>query len=149
MKNLDTNDQELFKLALEAANIGVWELNTSTGDLSISDNIFKFLGISQNSFKGTFNSFLDIVHPDDRIDVTRIIDETIRNKIPFDTEFRILYKKKARWFRIRGDIGKSVSPGHSRIYGSIHDKTERKLAFDSLEDRVKERTSELEMINRQ
>ncbi len=146
---LQTDNQKSFRLALEAANIGVWELDTSTWTLILSDNIFKFLGINQRSFKGNFQSFLELIHPEDREQVKGIIDSTILNRAPFDTEFRVMYKKNVeRWFRIRGDIGFVESDKEIRILGSIHDKTERKLAYDNLEERVRERTSELEEINR-
>ncbi len=146
---LYSNDREVFKLALEAANIGVWELQLSTWELSLSDNIFNFIGMKKSSFKGNFDSFLDIIHPEDREDVKTIINLTIAEKIPFDTEFRVLYRKsKERWFRIRGNIIQAKHDKDIRILGSIHDKTDRKLAFDNLEERVKERTFELEEINR-
>jgi len=148
-KFLHTDNHESFRLALEAANIGVWELNTSSWAFSISENMFQSLGIKKRSFNGKFNSFLDLIHPDDREQVKNIFHLTIKNKTPFDTEFRIICgNNQERWFRIRGNTGEIRSDEKIRLLGSIHDKTERKLAFDNLEDRVKERTSELEEINR-
>ena len=148
-KTFDNNKQENFRLALEAANIGVWELNTSSRKLSLSENMFKSLGIKKSSFDGNFTSFLKLIHPDDREQVKNIFDQTIKDKTPFDTEFRIICRSnQERWFRIRGNIGEIKSDKEIRLLGSIHDKTERKLAFDNLEERVKERTFELEEINR-
>ncbi len=147
-KTFDNNKQENFRLALKAANIGVWELNTSSSIILISDNIHNSIGIKKRSFDGKFSSFLSLIHPDDRQSTKEVFETTIKNKTPFDTEFRIIGKKNnERWFRIRGNIGEIKSDKEIRILGSIHDKTERRLAYDTLEERVKERTHELVEIN--
>lgn len=142
-------EADSYRLALEAANIGIWEYNTDSSEFYLSDNIFTFLGISREKYQGSLDSFLKLVHKDDREIVKQTINATIKNRIPFDTEFRMICAhRETRWFRIRGNINFGNSGQSMTILGSIHDKTDRKLAFDTLEERVRERTSALVSINR-
>ncbi len=93
-----------------------------------------------------------------RSNIARIaaaLKKTIRRKGSFDEEFRIEKKDSTlHWMRIRGRAPVGAGGVPDRVMGSLHDKTDRKMAFDALasardelEEQVKERTSELLDVN--
>ncbi|MEN8154496.1 MAG: PAS domain-containing protein [Acidobacteriota bacterium] len=158
LQNIDPFKDEIrSRLVLEAANIGIWELNVKTKTILFSENFFKILDIEKKNFDGKYISFLNLIHRDDRTIVKKTLSNSIKNKTPFDTEFRIICKcDTERWFRIRGNIKNESHSKSLTLVGSIHDKTERKIALDTLEEShsvleesVKERTQTLEKINKQ
>ena len=146
---------EWLRLALEAADIGVWGWNLKTGLITWSDNMEKLFTIPVGTFDGTYKSFLNLVHPQDRKRIDRELKMAVKHHHSYDEEYRVIGPdKEIRWMRIRGDIYLDEGGKAQGLMGSIHDKTERKLslealqnAHDLLENRVAERTRELSEAN--
>ncbi len=91
----------------------------------------------------TVVSYASLIHPDDRADVFKTIQEALDAQRPFRCTYRIITATGAEkwvWEQGRG----VVSPtGTWMIEGFIIDNTERMRAYHSLEQRVTERTQEL------
>jgi len=51
------------------ARIGSWELDLLTGELVWSDEIFRLFEIDKNQFAASYESFLNVIHPEDRATV--------------------------------------------------------------------------------
>lgn len=49
--------------------IGSWELDIVHNVLSLSDEMFALFGVDPNSFSGTYQEYIDRIHPDDRVRV--------------------------------------------------------------------------------
>ncbi len=133
-----------MNLALEAADIGLWDWDLGTNRVAMSDKTKSLLDIGAHGAAGTYRRFLRAIHRDDRGRIASALKEAIRRRGAFDEEFR---REKAdgaiHWLRIRGRVSLGRGGAAERVRGSIHDKTERKMAFDALEAMVKERTREL------
>jgi PAS domain-containing protein len=65
------------RFSLEAANVGTWEWNMTTGNVRWSDNMERIHGQAPGSFAGNFESFLQGVHPADRENIPRLIQQAI------------------------------------------------------------------------
>ena len=112
--------EERVALAAEAAHLGVWELDTATNELWISDKVrelFQFDGKEEV----TYAMFQARVHPEDRVARDAAIQQAIATKGGYDTEYRLLLPDgTVRWISARarcvdhGD-GKSV-----RLLGVSH-----------------------------
>ncbi len=144
-------------LALEAADIGIWDWDLASNRVIMSDTMKKLLDIDTGSAASSYKNFLRAIHPGDRSRIAAALKTAIRRKSSFDEEFR---KEKSdrtiHWMRIRGRVSIGAGGVPERVMGSIHDKTERKMAYDSLasarnelEEKVKERTRELLDSNEQ
>jgi PAS domain S-box-containing protein len=58
--------EERTRFALEAARVGIWDLDFATGALEWSEILEFQYGLEPGSFGGTFEAFVALVHPEDR-----------------------------------------------------------------------------------
>jgi hypothetical protein len=138
-------------LALEAADIGIWDWDLHSNRVVMSDMMKRLLDIGSGSAASSYRNFLRAIHPGDRRQIAAALKEAIRRQGSFDEEFRTEKKDGAiHWLRIRGRVSAGADGAAERVMGSIHDKTERKMAYEALESarseleaKVRERTREL------
>ena len=131
-------------LALEAADIGLWDWNPDSNRIVMSANMKRLLDIDNGGEDDSFETFLRVIHPEDRPRITVALKKAIGRKGSFDEEFRTEKSDRTiHWMRIRGRVSLGANGGSKRVMGSIHDKTERKMAYEALEAKVRERTREL------
>lgn len=71
-------------------NTGSWAWNQSTGDIFWSLEHYRICGVDPATFKVTFESALELIHPDDRSSARQAFHEAARNRQRFAREFRIL-----------------------------------------------------------
>ncbi len=116
-----------LSLALEAGGIGTWEWDSATGRLTWDARQLELFGLTPDSFDQSIETFLKLVHPEDR-DHLRV--ETDRQMSGFGrsrTEFRIIRPDGSiRW--LVGD-GLAVDGGEGLpglFYGINYDVTDRK-----------------------
>ena len=85
------NAEERMRFALNAARVGVWEVNLSTGTTYWSETCEAMHGLTAGSFGRTFDAFMDRVHPDDRPEMRRIIEEAARDRRDAELEYRTVW----------------------------------------------------------
>lgn len=137
--------------ALEAADIGIWDWELESDRVAMSNNMRRFLDLGGPERDVPFETFLGVVHEQDRQRIHEALTQAIRGRGSFDEEFRTDRRDRPiQWMRIRGRVAVRSDGTAERVMGSIHDKTERKMAYDAienarseLEEKVKERTAEL------
>jgi PAS domain S-box-containing protein len=144
------------RFSLEAANVGTWEWDMTTGNVRWSDNMERIHGQAPGSFGGNFESFVQGVHPEDRKTIPRLIQQAIAG----DGRYSVFYRQcrtdgSFGWMEGKGQVfyDRAGKPTHMR--GVCTDVTERKQAEDelrkereNLEARIIERTSKLNAANR-
>ena len=145
--------EERWKFALEGSGDGVWDVDLETGDALFSKRYQEMLGYAKGEFLGTFNEWLDHVHPDDRAGVVETLQSYFDRKIPiYATEFRMQCKSgRYIWISARGMVVSRTADGDPmRMIGTHTDITERKRIDEEvqqyrlhLERLVDERTAAL------
>jgi PAS domain S-box-containing protein len=125
--------EQRLQLALRAAHMGVWEWNLQTGEEIWSPETEVLLGIEQNTFAGKYESFLSIVHPDDREQCQQIEQEMLTTG-NYELEFRIIRPndQQIRWLCSKGQVFYDADGNPERVLGVTQDITERKQAEDNL-----------------
>lgn len=124
-----------LKLALEAANMGIWEWNLQTGEVRWSENVERIIGL-KNKFDGKAQTYLDNIVEEDRDFVAQTINHALKNKIDFSVEHRVVLKGDViRWIEGNGKIifddgGKALS-----LTGTVRDITDRKNNEEQLQHR--------------
>lgn len=114
-------------IALDAAEIGIWEWDIREGRLTWSEGLEQVLGIDSSTFDGTVDGLLRITHPDDHDYIWRGFE---RRKIDtpkyrmtirvFDTERHI------RWIESVGRVLCDAEGLPCRAVGSIRDVSARR-----------------------
>ena len=125
--------EERLQLSLDAANVGTWEWNIRTGDVRWSPTLERIHGQEPGAFHGTFDGFLEGVHPDDRQPVL----DAIRNAIVTGQRYEVEYRSTdadgaTRWFEGRGRVSRDESGQAVWMSGLCMDTTERHRLQDRL-----------------
>ncbi|MGB7062669.1 MAG: PAS domain S-box protein, partial [Candidatus Zixiibacteriota bacterium] len=136
--------EERYALAQRAASIGSWDWNIITGDLVWSEQIEPMFGFGRGEFAGTYEAFLECVHPDDRRYVVDSVNACIEAEQNYSIEHRIVWPDGTiRWLSEKGDVIRDEAGNAVRMVGVVQDITERKTA----EERLLLGSSILEIIN--
>ncbi|MEX1170210.1 MAG: PAS domain S-box protein [Chloroflexota bacterium] len=65
-ENALRESQERLAFALEAGRMGTWDWHMTEGSIRWSESLERIVGIPAGSFGGTYEAFVELVHPDDR-----------------------------------------------------------------------------------
>jgi PAS domain S-box-containing protein len=126
--------EERLRLALEAAKMGSWDWDVSSGKVTFSVTTESNFGLAPKSFGGTHQSFLCSVYPEDRELVIESLRAALEEGAKYDLEYRVVWPDgSVHWVASKGQlyhnkIGKAV-----RMTGINMDITERKLAQEELQ----------------
>ncbi|MFW5956219.1 MAG: PAS domain-containing protein [Halorhabdus sp.] len=127
--------KERFELALDAANLGVWDWDWKTGDVEFNDNLVRMLGYDPAAVPSQIERWKTIVHPADRSTLERTIEEhNSAETAYYDTEFRVrTADDEWKWIRMIGQISSRDDDGEPlRAVGINSDVNERKTVEEEL-----------------
>jgi PAS domain S-box-containing protein len=83
--------QSLLSQSQQLARLGSWEWDLSNNRFTWSDELFRIFGVDQQGFDGSYDSFLELVHPDDRNFVHETLQNTLHSKTPLALYQRVLH----------------------------------------------------------
>ena len=119
--------------AQQIANVGNWEWDLATDELWWSDQVYRLLALSPADFPGTYASFLERVHPEDRALVEGEIRAAIDERRPFTLDHRIVWPDGSeRFVAERGEVVTDKRGRACRLAATMHDITDRKAAEDAV-----------------
>ncbi|WP_447970281.1 PAS domain S-box protein [Nitrospira sp. M1] len=137
--------EERFRLALKAGRMGTFDYDIHANVVFLSPELEVIFGLTPGTFGGTFESFMQFIHPEDVSSVRRTIQESIAKGGSSDFEFRIRKQRTQYEVRIAGR-GQVLTDEHGhprRVTGVAFDVTERHRAEEAL------RQSELKVLHMQ
>lgn len=119
------NEQHL-RLAVEAASLGTFMLNISTGDLETSAYCNEIFGLDENECL-TINELWNMLE-EDRGRIQKALAESIASDRMFDEEFRIVNRAdhKIRWIKVVGKVLNKETEKGNTFCGTVSDITEWK-----------------------
>ena len=120
--------EERFALAVKGANDGIWDWNIQTGYVYLSPGWKSMFGYEDSELPNHFNSFRQILHPEDLDRVVAELDTYLtRRSSNYEVEFRGLHKDGSfRWILGRGAALWDETGNPYRMVGSNTDITARK-----------------------
>ena len=96
---------ERLRFALEAASMGTWDWDLSTQAVRWSDNLERIHGMAPGTFDGTFSSYEQEIHPDDRVAVLASAQRAIETGVPHEVEYRMVGPDGTiRWVEGKGRV---------------------------------------------
>ncbi|HLL23081.1 MAG TPA: PAS domain-containing protein, partial [Kofleriaceae bacterium] len=122
---------ERFRLAIDAAGIGIWDYDCRTGRTGWSSELKTMIGLPETTVPDVA-LYLSIVHPDDRVAVAAVIGRTpdVTQRRRFENRYRIVraFDGEERWLAIRGLKICDEEDRPLRVVLTIRDVTEQENA---------------------
>jgi diguanylate cyclase (GGDEF)-like protein/PAS domain S-box-containing protein len=120
--------------AQRIAKVGSWELNLATDHLEWSDEIFRIFEIDPTNFGGSYEAFLNAIHPADRKSVHRAYTRSLQNHQPYEITHRLLFPDgRIKWVHEACETVYDASGRPLVSRGTIQDVTERQLAEQTIQ----------------
>lgn len=129
--------EESLRLATESAGMASWELDLETMAGEWSPNRFDLLGMERRpDSRGTFDEWLERVHPDDREMARGAAQNCFETGMPYTIEYRIRRADdgEERWLQSHGSRIDYEDKRPSRLVGISFDVTYRKHAEEELRE---------------
>jgi PAS domain S-box-containing protein len=127
----DANDW--LHLALEAGKSVGWDWDVKSGRQRWFGDLQTVLGIPSSTYLGHVEDFRRHVHPEDRSQVWKAVQDAMQEQKPYVAEFRILRRDAVvRWVSAKGKFYYSADGEADRMMGVAVDITERKVVEQAL-----------------
>jgi formate hydrogenlyase transcriptional activator len=132
-------------LAAASADAGLWELDLQTRRFWSTDKARNLFGLPADSGV-TFDTFLALVHPEDRERIQHTVEQVVQSGEGLRVEYRSLHPDgSVRWMASRGRHHPELSATRRRLMGVTIDITERK----QMEEQLRARLLEIESLKQQ
>jgi len=125
--------EERLRLAQQAARIGSFDWNIRTGVNTWTPELEAMYGLPLGGFCGTQTAFENLVHPDDRAAVIKLVDAAMKSGQPTKGEWRVVWADgSVHWIAGRWQVFMDASGKPSKVIGVNIDITERKRSEEAL-----------------
>ena len=128
--------EDILSLALECAELGVWNLDWASGRVDLDARFCQVIGYAPEDIEPTMEGWLRHVHPGDRARLDRSIKEHHEgNTRIFDEEYRLRHKDGHWvWVHAVGKLMRDRDAHPVRVTGTLLDISQRRrLSEEGLE----------------
>jgi PAS domain S-box-containing protein len=130
LKNKQSNLEEAQRIG----RIGSWEMDSKTGKLEWSPELYRIFEIDPVSFSPSCEAFKQVIHPDDREMVTQAFATAEETKTSLDVDYRLLFPDG----RIKYISGHTIT--------SYNEKGQPTKAIGTVRDMTRRKEAELELL---
>ncbi|HQK47111.1 MAG TPA: PAS domain-containing protein [Syntrophorhabdaceae bacterium] len=143
---------ERLEMAIEAGGFGFWDWDLITNEAYFNPTYYTMLGYEPGEFTASYQSWYNLLHPDDRINVVPRIKKYVELGQSYEEEFRLRCKDGTwKWISGKGKIFINGASGIPYRAAGVHiDITERKAAEQALlesKKRLDEESDKLRTIS--
>ena len=143
---------ERLEMAIEAGGFGFWDWDLITNEAYFNPTYYTMLGYEPGEFTASYQSWYNLLHPDDRINVVPRIKKYVELGQSYEEEFRLRCKDGTwKWISGKGKIFINGASGIPYRAAGVHiDITERKTAEQALlesKKRLDEESDKLRTIS--
>ena len=132
-EELAKSAKERLQLSLHSTHAGTWDWNIETGVVKWDKSMQEIFGIEYGTYKGTYDEWKMLVHPDDRKEA----DKATKNSIETGEQYYAEYRVKAvgdswRYIKAQAIVKYDISDKPIRMVGVVIDITESKRMEQAL-----------------
>lgn len=129
------NSNERIELALEGADLGLWDWHIPSNRMSFNSRWYEMLGYRDEELTASIEVFQSLLHPDDQQRVLATIEAQVNGELAsLDIEFRMRHQR-GFWVWIDNHarvIERSAKGNPVRIIGTFMDITQRKATEEEI-----------------
>jgi PAS domain S-box-containing protein len=134
--------EERLVEAQRAARLGSWDWDVRTGNVWWSEELYRRYGKDPATFHPNLESYLELVHPDDRGQVNETIASVLAVGTSINSEHRFMYSSgSVGSCHMQAIVERDADGAALRVWGTCQDVTERKRAAEArqaLEEQLRE-----------
>jgi len=117
-----------YEYAEQMVQYGNWQINLHTHQTVYSKHVYRIYDTVPGSLKAHPDTFKKFIHPDDSTIVTETLDRALRDRLPFNLEYRIItYNSDLKYVNQISRLAGNET-GQEILIGVTIDITEKKLA---------------------
>src|SRR5579864_4388605 len=126
-----------LQIALDAGGLGTFAWDTATGATDWDERLERLFGLEPGSFGGTFDDWVELVHPEDRPEVLRALHEAIEAKAGYTVQHRVVWPDQTvHWLHVSGQVTLDDAANVTGAIGCTMDVTVQKEAERALQQRA-------------
>lgn len=130
--------EERLSLAVESADAGIWNMDTSSGLFWVTDKMRELFQFAHDE-ELNIERFLEVTHPDDRERVRKAVLQSVKTRELMKVEYRILHPDgSVHWIAVRGRPYTRKPGSTDLMMGVSIDVTKNKEMEVSLQEHLKE-----------
>jgi diguanylate cyclase (GGDEF)-like protein/PAS domain S-box-containing protein len=125
--------EQLLSESQRIAHIGSWRVDIASQNFTWSEETYRIYQVGPDNFEHTFDSFMQLIHPEDRQAMQTWVNSCLTGKEPSPLQFRTLLPDASiRILEGQGVLEYDASHKPVAINGTVQDITERSLAEQQL-----------------
>jgi PAS domain S-box-containing protein len=118
--------EERYRLIIEGSYDGVWDWDLRRRTFWCSPRLLEMLGLTPEQAPGTYEGFVERLHPEDRDSVVNALCAHLERGTPYDVSFRLLHAEGTwRSCVSRGRALRDTEGRPVRMAGTLDDVTEQ------------------------
>ena len=127
------NQRTLLAEAQKIAGLGSWEWDPENGRVVWSDELYRIYGVDADTFKPSFESYLERVHPEDRQQSGAMLARALMDGRGFTMVERIVRPGgEVRYLRSHGEVVRNDRGKPMKVLGASLDVTEQRHSESAL-----------------
>ncbi|WP_158858768.1 PAS domain-containing protein [Lunatibacter salilacus] len=140
--------KEILEQASQMAKVGAFEVNPVTSEITWS-KMTRLIHEIPADFNLTLSKAIEFYKETDRLKIESAVNEAFTRVFDYDVEHQIItHTGKRKWVRVilKNEIRDGVC---LRLFGTIQDISDRKLAFEMQQQFIKEAPTAIAMFDKQ
>ena len=113
----------------KVACLGSWEWDIANDRITWSDELYRIFDLEPQAFAATYEAFLEMVHPDDREKLDRVVKTALAEKSNYHVDARVKRPDGTEWvMEALGEVVCDAEGNPVLMGGTAQDVTEKKKA---------------------
>jgi PAS domain S-box-containing protein len=127
-----------YDQVVASSGLAVYDIDRITGEVFWGNGAERVLGLNPEALNRASDQWLELVHPQDRVEVMRSTEAAITNGAPFDIQYRVLRPGDDHelWIKDRGFVVPDAQGRCVRVLGIMQNVTQRKLVEDTMREQA-------------